>query len=130
MRGAGAWRSITVVPADPRVSSLDLVCSLVAVGNQLVESPVVVADLRAVPLRYIEMAKAEVRRRVEAGELVVVAVSALDESPAALPIAKSTDGVVVGVRLQKTGLMAIRKVIKTVGAKRILGAVSLRAQST
>jgi hypothetical protein len=129
VRGAGTWKSITVVPSDPSVSSIDLVCSLVAVGNQLVEGPVVVADLRGVPLRYIEMAKSEVRRRTEAGETVIVAVSTLDESPAALPIARATDAVILGVGLRKTGFFKLRQVVRQVGAKRILGAVSLKERN-
>jgi hypothetical protein len=120
------WRSVAVLPADPSVSSLALVHGLVTVGYQHLQSPLIVADLRNLPLPLIERAKSEIRRRVSQGDTVVMALSNSSDNPSSLALARAADTVVVGVLLESTPLGRVREVIRQVGKKRLLGAVALR----
>lgn len=120
------WRSVAIIPAEQGMSSIDVVYGLVSIGNQLVDAPVVVADLRQLPLRLLERAKAEVQRRMDDGETVVIALSSIDENPGSLHLARSADAIVVAVKLHSTPTRKIRDLLQKVGKKRVLGAVSLK----
>jgi hypothetical protein len=117
------WRSLAVLSVDSALSTLDVVHGLAAVAWFQCGTSVVVADLRSAVLNVVSSVQDELRQRMQNGEQVLMALGALDDSPASLAIARDADKVLLCVALGKTKTGRIRDAVQRVGKQRFLGTV-------
>jgi hypothetical protein len=119
------WRSLAVVPTGD-LSSARLVHGLAAVAWQQRGTCVIVADLRTVGVPALAAARAELRRRVDDGERILIATQSLEKSPTAVAIAREADKAVLCVALGKTPSAQVRSAIREIGAQQYLGVIVIR----
>jgi hypothetical protein len=120
------WRSLALVPADSATSIIDLAHALLDVGWQHRGTPMVVADLRKVTLAYADAVVEEVRRHVDSGELVLIALPPVHENPATIPIAQSADCALLCVGLGRSKMAGAEETIKRIGRKHFIGTLIVR----
>jgi hypothetical protein len=120
------WRSLAILPSDPSLSIWEVAQALLDVGWQHRGTPIAIADLRNVSLAYIDPLLAEIRRRTAEGETVLVALSSIDQSPAALHIARAADRALLCVRLGSSRLGLAERTVEQVGKDRFLGTLVVR----
>src|SRR6266542_627106 len=88
------WRSLALVPAGaggPPDFTLTIAVALARTGTVHLGVPVHVADATRVPLNQMMPLVQEVRRYAEAGDLVIMALGAMSESPVAVSLAQAAD---------------------------------------
>lgn len=120
------WRSLAVVPAGDD-SSIDLVHGLAAVAWQQRGASVIVADMRMVPLTALRAARDELRRRVEHGERVLIAMRSLAQSPTTSTIAREADKALVCVFAGQSSRAQVRSTIREIGIHRCLGSILIHS---
>ncbi len=122
---AETWNSVAIVPTG-HLSSIELVHGLASVAWQQRGSRIIVADLQAIALPALSAARLELRRRVDAGDRVLIALQSLDSSPTAAAIARDADKVLLCVHVSATTTVSLREAIKQLGRQRLLGAITVR----
>jgi hypothetical protein len=120
------WRTLAVLPTGG-LSALDLVHGLASVAWQQRGNPVIVADLRTIKLAALAAARAELRRRAEGGQRILIAVRSLDESPTSATLARDADKAILCVHQGETLMAHVKKAVKELGAARYLGAILIRS---
>jgi hypothetical protein len=123
---AWKWRSLALVPADAATSIIDLAHALLDVGWQHRGIPMVVADLRKVTLAYVDSVVDEMRRHIEAGELVIIALPPVHENPATIPIAQAADCALLCVGLGRSRMVGAEETIERIGRKHFIGTLLVR----
>jgi len=122
---SASWRSLAVVPTGD-TSSIDLVHGLAAVAWHQRSSPVVVADLRTIGLTALANARGELRRRIDSGTRILIAMQSLDKSAIAATLAREADKVLLCVHLEHTYVAQVKNAIRELGAPRFLGSIIIR----
>jgi hypothetical protein len=122
---AEQWQSLAVIPTGD-LSSIDLVRGLAAVAWQQRGARIIVADLRSIALPALSAARLELRRHVEAGERVVIALQSVEASPTTATIARDADKSLLCVHLGMATASHVRNAVKLLGRQRFVGAVMLR----
>jgi hypothetical protein len=123
------WRTLALIPAGhgaPPDFTLSVAVMLSRTGMSHVGAPILVADGTQVPLNQLNDFLADVRACREGGERVIVALSAVDETPTTTSLAKDADGVVLCVLLGRMRASEGRRTIKLVGAQKFIGSVIIR----
>jgi len=119
------WRSLVVLPTGS-LSALNLVHGLASVAWQQRGNPVIVADLRTINLAALAAARAELRKRTESGQRILIAVRSLDESPTSATLARDADKAVLCVHQGASLKAHVKNAIREVGVARYLGAILIR----
>ena len=119
------WRSLIVLPTG-NLSALDLVHGLASVAWQQRGNPVIVADLRTITLAALAAARAELRKRTEGGQRILIAVRSLDESPTSATLARDADKAILCIHQGETLMAHVKNAIKEIGPARYLGAILVR----
>lgn len=122
---AERWKSLAIIPTGD-LSSMELVQGLAAVAWQERGAKIIVADLRTVALPALAAARSELRRRVDAGERVMIATQSLDASPTTATIAREADKALLCVHLQSALASHVRAAVTELGRQRFLGAVMVK----
>ena len=114
-----------MIPAGD-TSSIDLVHGLAAVAWHQRGSQVIVADLRTIALPALAAARMELRRRVEAGERVLIATQSLDRNPTSATLARDADKALLCVLMGKTSRAHVRNAVREIGQHRYIGSIAIR----
>jgi hypothetical protein len=124
------WRSLSLIPAGgggPPELTLSLAVTLSRTGMSHVGGPIQVADGTQVPIQQLNAFLSDVRACTDAGERVIIALSAASSNPTTPAIAKSSDGVVLCVLLDRMLSADATQTIKLIGVSKFLGSVILRS---
>ncbi len=123
------WRTLALVPGGvggPADLTLTLAVTLSRTGMSHVGAPILVADGTQVPLNQLNAFLADVRSCCDGGERVIIALSAVSESPTTAAMAKAADGAVMCVMLGKMRSSEAKQTIKAIGAAKFVGSVIIR----
>jgi hypothetical protein len=115
------WRSLAIVPATRDLPSLDVANALAEIAWLYSGEPTVVVDLRDTGLRMVDYGLKQVEGHTKGGERVLVALSAVGQNPASIPLAAAADLVVLLVRLGETSFAAAERTIEEIGRVKFLG---------
>jgi hypothetical protein len=118
-----AWRSLAVVSASAGLPTIDSANKLAQLAWRYNGESTCVFDLFDVSLRIVEHQLREIHEQVLAGHRVFVALRSVAENPAALPIARATDALVLCVALGKTDVKSAQRTIGAIGRERFLGSI-------
>ncbi len=99
-------------------------------GMSHVGAPIPVADGTRVPLNEFSAFMADIRACREGSERVLIALSAVVESPTTAAMAKSADGALLCVQLGQMRSSHAKQTIKTIGPSKFLGSVIIRPNGT
>lgn len=124
------WRTLALVPAGagaPSDLTLTLAVALSRTGMSHVGAPILVADGTQVPLNQLNAFLADVRACCDGGERVIIALSAVNESPTTAAMAKSADGAVMCVMLGRMRSSDAKQTIKAIGSSKFFGSVIVRS---
>jgi hypothetical protein len=123
---AEPWRSLAVIPTGD-LSSLDLVHGLAAISWQQRGMPLVVANLQSIRLSALAATREELRRRMNAGDRILIAAESFDRNPTMATIAREADKAVVCVYLGHSSRTHVRNAIRELGEQRCLGTIIVKA---
>jgi hypothetical protein len=127
------WRTLALVPAGEGAAkdfTLTLAVTLSRTGMSHVGGPIMVADGMQVPLNQLKAFLDDVRACKDAGERVIIALSAVGTSPTTPSLAKAADGVVLCVLLENMRPSDAKKTIKAIGPSKFFGSVIVHADGT
>jgi hypothetical protein len=125
------WRTLALLAAGEgaaRDFTLNLAVTLSRTGMSHVGAPILVADCTEVPLNQLNSILADIRACCEGGERVILALSAVAESPTTVALAGAADGVVLCVMLGKMLSSDAKRTIAAVGPSKIFGSVIVRPE--
>jgi hypothetical protein len=123
-----AWRSLAVVSASAGLPTIDSANMLAKMAWRYSGEPTSVFDLRDVSLRLVEHQLREIAVQVAAGDRVFVALRSVTENPAAVPIARAADALILCVALGKTDMKSAHRTIDAIGRDRFLGTILVEAE--
>lgn len=123
---ARAWRTLAVVPAAATISSIDVANQLADIAWQYSGKPTSVLDLRNVRLRLLDYQLEEIKKLVDQGENVILALDAVSDNPTTIPIASKSDAAVLLVRLGETDAKGAGKTIEEIGHAKFVGSILVR----
>jgi hypothetical protein len=118
------WRSLAIVPAGdgaPPDFPLRIAVTLARTGMVHLGSPIQVADASKVPLSSLASFMEEVRRCVDAGDLILVALGPITDSPISVSIAQAADAVLLCVLLEKMATAQAKRTVGEIGEGRFVG---------
>jgi hypothetical protein len=118
-----AWRSLAVVSASADVRTIESANMLAKMAWRYSGEPTAVFDLREVSLRLVEHQLREIQLQVSAGDRVFVALGSVSENPAAVPIARAADALVLCVALGRSDVRSAQKTLDAIGRERFLGCI-------
>lgn len=127
------WRTLALVPAGvggPPDLTLTLAVTLSRTGMSHVGAPILVADGTQVPLNQLNAFLADVRACCDGGERVIVALSAVSESPTTAAMAKAADAAVMCIMLGRMRSSDAKQTVKAIGSTKFLGSVIIRPDGT
>jgi hypothetical protein len=124
-----AWRSLAVVSASAGLPTIDSANMLAKMAWRYSGEPTSVFDLRDVSLRLVEHQLREIQVQVAAGDRVFVALRSVTENPAAVPIARAADALVLCVALGKTDMRSAQRTLDAIGRERFLGTILVEGAS-
>ncbi|HKY36654.1 MAG TPA: hypothetical protein VJN18_11980 [Polyangiaceae bacterium] len=127
------WKALALIPAGegaPADFTLSLAITLSHMGMAHVGGPIMVADGTQVPFNQLNAFLADVRICTEGGERVIVALSAASVNPTTPAIAKSTDGVILCVLLERMRSADAKQTIKLVGSNKFVGSIIIHPDQT
>ncbi|RKH39216.1 hypothetical protein D7Y23_36770, partial [Corallococcus sp. AB050B] len=104
--------------------ALDAGQALMDAGAPYPEPPLRLVDATGIEPAGAPRMVQEVRRRVEQGERVVVAIDSLITHPASLPLALAADTALLVVTLGETDFGSAQKTLQLVGEDRFAGSVT------
>jgi hypothetical protein len=125
------WRSLAFIPAGDGAAAdftLTLAVTLSRTGVTHLGGPVLVADGTQVPLNQLTGFLADVRSCVDAGQRVLIALSAANNNPTTPAIAKAADGVVLCVMLGQMRSGDAKRTVSAVGQNKFVGSVIIRPE--
>ena len=123
------WKTLALIPAGegaPLDFTLLLSVTLSRTGMTHLGAPIMVADGTQVPLRQLNGFLADVKACADAGERVIVALSAPSTDPSIAAIAKTVDRVVLCVLLGRMLSADAKRTIQLVGPSKFAGSVIIR----
>ena len=123
------WRSLAIVPAGeggPPDFPLRIAVTLARTGMVHLGSPIQVADASTVPLASLASFTEEVRRCVDAGDRILLALGPITNSPISVSIAQASDAAVLCVLLERMTTAQAKKTVGEIGQSRFVGSVILR----
>jgi hypothetical protein len=118
------WKSLAVVPAGaggPPDFTLHVAVSLARTGMVHLGVPIRVADATQVPLDQLMQLSSEVKLSVAEGDLVILALGTVTESPVAVSLAQSTDYAILCVLFERMAVADCKKTISLIGAQKFMG---------
>ena len=120
------WRTLALVPGSKH-GPPDYVKSvahiLARTGMIHRGAPVRVTDGTGLTLHDLINFMEQVQRCVAFGDRVILALDAISENPASIPVAEASDGVILCVALGATDMAAAQKTIGEIGRGRFLGSI-------
>jgi hypothetical protein len=120
------WRSIAILGASKSLDTLPIADLFAKLAWWYRGQPSCVFDLRDLSLRLVEHHVREARTQADEGSCVVIALRSIFENPAAAPIARSADAVVLCVGLGSTDFRAVERTLSEIGSERVLGSIVIR----
>ena len=120
-----AWSSLSIVPAHPSISALDVACAIAEIGQQYEEAGVMVLDAERVAPETVRHISAGLGERGTARKRTLVAVSSPLVDPAAVPVVRMTDAAVLLVPLGTTELDWARRTIASISAGYFIGSITV-----
>jgi hypothetical protein len=123
------WLSLAVVPAatgGPPDFTMRVAVTLARTGMVHLGRPVHVADASKVPLAYLTTFMEEVHRCVREGEVILVALGPIFDSPVTISIAQATDAALLCVLLEHMATAQANRTVAQVGRNRFVGSVIFR----
>jgi hypothetical protein len=127
-----SWRSLALVPAGPGATPqtfLQIAVALARTGTIHTKIPIHVADATQVQLGQLEPFSAELTSHIGDEEMMVIALSPLDENVTALPLAKQADCALLCVVLGEMSGADARKTVSQIGASHFIGSAVFRLPS-
>jgi hypothetical protein len=121
---AKPWNSLAVVPAAsgaPQDFALNIAVSLARTGMVHLGVPIRVADATSVPLDQMVQLSEEVKLSVAAGDLVILALGTIVESPVAVSLAQSVDYSLLCVLFEKMASAEAKKTVNLIGTQKFIG---------
>ena len=116
------WQTLALIPTD-NMSSLDLVHGLASVAWHQRGTRVIVADLRSIGLPSLAAARAELRRRVQSGERVLICMTSLEKNPTTATLARDADKSVLCVYRGQTLKAGVRDALRELSPQKCLGVI-------
>ncbi len=124
-----AWRSLAVVSASAGLPTMDSANMLAKMAWRYSGEPTSVFDLRDVSLRLVEHQLREIQVQVGAGDRVFIALRSVTENPAAVPIARAADALILCVALGQTDMKSAQRTLDAIGRERFLGSILVDAET-
>ena len=118
------WSSLAVVPTATDRSEFDVGEQLVVVGVSNTNLPMTLVSTEGVSILETDDAIARIRNAEARNERVVVVTDSLADNPAAVPIVRAVNGVVLVVRLGDSERAAIERAVNVIGRERVIGVVT------
>lgn len=121
------WTSLAVLPAGPGAPpdfALTIAVTLARVGISHLRVPIQVADGTQVQLSHIVPFMDEVRSQQNRGELILIALPPVQESPASAPVAQAADNALLAVLLGSMSARDGKETIAAVGKERFIGSIA------
>jgi hypothetical protein len=125
------WRSLAIVPAGdggPADFPLRIAVTLARTGMIHLGTPIQVADASSVPLAALAAFMEEVRRCVEGGDRILVALGPISNSPISVSIAQATDLVLLCVLLERMATSQAKKTVGEIGQSHFVGSAIFHDQ--
>lgn len=116
------WRSLAVVAADGRVSTLEIANLITALGLRRGET-MGVADVRDVASSAVDSVLLLAEEILAGGERLVFAARPISENVATIPVARFCDCVLLCVSMGSTSLALVEETVSQVGKERFLGSL-------
>ena len=126
-RARKEWRSLALVPAAtgaPPDFTLTIAVSLARTGMTHLGVPIRVADATRVPLKHMVQLLEEVNNCVAAGDLVLIALSTMSESPITVSVAKAADYALLCVMMERMAVAEAKSTVDHVGPQKFIGSVA------
>jgi hypothetical protein len=130
---ARPWKSLALVPAGvgaPADFTLNIAVSLARTGTLHLGMPIHVADATRVPLSQMIELMNEVRRFIAAGDLVIMALAPISESPVAVSLAQSADSALICVMYEKMAVSDAKNTVNHIGAQKLIGSAVFHPPSS
>ncbi len=127
------WRTLALVPGSkhgPAEYVKGVAHILARTGMIHRGAPVRVTDGTGLALHDLISFMEQVQRCVAYGDRVILALDAVTENPASIPVAEASDGVVLCVALGQTDMSAAQKTIEEIGRARFIGSIVVGADGT
>jgi len=121
---ARPWNSLAVVPAasgGPPDFTLNIAVSLARTGMVHLGVPIRVADATQVPLDQMIQLSSEITQSVAAGDVVILALGTIVESPVAISLAQSVDYSPLCVLFERMAVAEARKTVNLIGTQKFIG---------
>jgi len=123
---AKKWGALAVVPAAagaPPDFALNIAVTLARTGMMHLGVPIQVADATRIQLSNVAPFIDEVWRYREGGELILVALGAMKESPVSASVAQSLDAALLCVLMDKMSWSDAKETVMKIGRDRFVGSV-------
>jgi hypothetical protein len=118
------WRSLAVVPTSSNRSEFEVGEQLVVVGVSNTNRPMTLVSAEGVSILETDDAIGLIRAGEERGDRVITVVDCLADNPAAVPIVRAVNAVVLVVRLGESERASIERTIAVIGRERVVGVVT------
>jgi hypothetical protein len=118
------WTSIAIVPAGagaPPDFTLTIAVTLARIGILHLGTPIHVADATNIPLVHLEQFTDEVDRLNREGDLVLIALPTVDESPVTVSLAQKATFSVLCILLEVMSSAEAKRTVERVGRSFFLG---------
>jgi hypothetical protein len=122
------WRTLTLVPADDRTSTLEVAVLMAKIALGHGES-IHVADMRELRLKHVDAFLDGTRWERSQGDRIIFATRSAFANLATIRIARATDCAILCVSLGSTSLDSARGTIEQIGRKHFLGSLLVRAST-
>ncbi|HEX3596549.1 MAG TPA: hypothetical protein VHU80_15670 [Polyangiaceae bacterium] len=121
---ARPWTSIAMIPAGegaPPDFTLTIAATLARIGVLHLGTPIHVADATNIPLARLEQFQDEIDRLNREGDLVLVALPTVDQSPITVALARKASFSVLCIMLEVMGSADAKRTVERVGRNAFLG---------
>ena len=118
------WRSLAVVPTAGGRSEFEVAEQLVVVGVSNTNQPMTLVSAEGVSILETDDAISRIRVAETRGDRVITVVDWLADNPAALPIVRAVNAVVLVVRLGESERSSIERAVSVIGRDRVIGVVT------
>ena len=128
---ARPWTSLAVVPAaagGPPDFTLTIAVTLARIGILHLGAQIHVADATNISLAHLEQFTEEVRRLNQGGELVLIALPAIEKSPVMVSLARSASAALLCVLMGEMSPSDSKRTVERVGPSRFLGSALLHGE--
>jgi hypothetical protein len=121
-----SWHVLAVVPATRQIGGLEIANLLAEVAWHYRGEPTVVLDLRDINLRLVEYHKKEIEAHAKKGDTVIIALSAIQQNPSTIALARSADAAVLVVRIGETSMKSATSTVAEIGHEKFAGMILAR----